>query len=167
MNREKILGNEKKMTTLAPTKRQMTSFDLYKQGISSRYSNSVRIGGYNQNLVSRTNPKLETKQTSSKKNGQLFTVRKLVIGVLIVVSFLVVTLPATEAFGRLSLVSSERQTAASNDNVVRVVVEPGDTLWTIARKLEPNRDPREIIDQLVQARGTSNVYAGETIEWTK
>jgi len=29
---------------------------------------------------------------------------------------------------------------------VRVVVEPGDTLWQIARRYHPHRDPRQVVD---------------------
>jgi hypothetical protein len=30
-----------------------------------------------------------------------------------------------------------------------VTVEPGDTLWSIARKVAPERDPRAVVDRLV------------------
>lgn len=29
---------------------------------------------------------------------------------------------------------------------VRVVIEPGDTLWQIARRYHPHRDPRQVVD---------------------
>jgi hypothetical protein len=45
------------------------------------------------------------------------------------------------------------------------VVAPGDTLWTIARHLEPTRDPREVVDALVTARHTTVVVPGEVIDW--
>ena len=35
--------------------------------------------------------------------------------------------------------------------VVHYTVQPGDTLWSIARALEPHRDPREVVDALVAA----------------
>jgi hypothetical protein len=44
-------------------------------------------------------------------------------------------------------------------------VEPGDTLWTIADRLAPDADPREVVDALVAARGTTQVLPGETITW--
>jgi hypothetical protein len=47
----------------------------------------------------------------------------------------------------------------------RVVVHPGDTLWSIAERLAPNSDPRPIVDALVASRGTPGVQAGEAITW--
>jgi Tfp pilus assembly protein FimV len=34
---------------------------------------------------------------------------------------------------------------------VHYVVEPGDTLWSIARRVAPGRDPRPVVDALVEA----------------
>jgi len=34
---------------------------------------------------------------------------------------------------------------------VAYVVEPGDTLWSIARRVAPGRDPRPVVDALVEA----------------
>ncbi len=33
------------------------------------------------------------------------------------------------------------------------VVAPGDTLWDIARRADPGRDPREVIDRIERANG--------------
>src|SRR6186997_380479 len=34
---------------------------------------------------------------------------------------------------------------------VTYVVEPGDTLWSIARQVAPGRDPRPVVDGLIKA----------------
>jgi Tfp pilus assembly protein FimV len=34
---------------------------------------------------------------------------------------------------------------------VTYVVEPGDTLWSIARRVAPGHDPRPVVDALVEA----------------
>ena len=34
---------------------------------------------------------------------------------------------------------------------VHYVVEPGDTLWSIARRVAPGRDPRPVVDALVES----------------
>ena len=34
---------------------------------------------------------------------------------------------------------------------VHYVVQPGDTLWSIARQAAPDRDPRPVVDALVEA----------------
>ena len=34
---------------------------------------------------------------------------------------------------------------------ITYVVEPGDTLWSIARRVAPGRDPRPVVDGLIRA----------------
>jgi Tfp pilus assembly protein FimV len=48
---------------------------------------------------------------------------------------------------------------------VTVVVEPGDTLWSIAKRLAPGADPRQVVDALVKARGTTALVPGESLTW--
>ncbi len=59
-----------------------------------------------------------------------------------------------------SLASPERL-----PHVRTVVVEPGDSLWSLAGRLAPGRDPRPVVDAIVDARGTTTVNPGETITW--
>jgi hypothetical protein len=51
------------------------------------------------------------------------------------------------------------------DDVVSHVVEPGDTLWSIAVELAPGDDPRPVVDVLADARGDGPLVPGETIAW--
>jgi hypothetical protein len=46
-----------------------------------------------------------------------------------------------------------------------LVVQPGDTLWSIATKLAPNADPRETVQRIVDLNGMAGtaVYAGEQL----
>ena len=46
-----------------------------------------------------------------------------------------------------------------------VVVQPGDTLWSIAAELAPDRDRREVIDAIAEARGGTVLMPGEAITW--
>lgn len=108
----------------------------------------------------------------SKSNNASFSsdVRKKLIATLLIATvFLVVLIPASRAFGGLSLGSSKGSDAVKikKDSVISITVQSGDTLWSIAQKLEPKRDPRETVDKLVKARGTSNIEVGETIQWAK
>jgi nucleoid-associated protein YgaU len=68
---------------------------------------------------------------------------------------------AGAALGGSSLATPERA-----PQIVTHVVQPGDTLWSIARELEPGGDPRPVVDALVRARGgSSTLVPGETITW--
>ncbi|HEV2758695.1 MAG TPA: LysM domain-containing protein [Acidimicrobiales bacterium] len=43
------------------------------------------------------------------------------------------------------------------------VVQPGDTFWDIARRLEPTGDPRPLVARLVAAHGSPVLVAGERL----
>ena len=44
-------------------------------------------------------------------------------------------------------------------------VEAGDTLWTIAEKLAPQKDPREVVDGLMKSShlGSPTIIPGQTL----
>jgi len=69
---------------------------------------------------------------------------------------------AGAALGGTTTTSPER-----SPHVERVVVQEGDTLWTLAERLAPNADPRPVVDQLAAASGSSSVRPGEVITWSK
>ena len=48
-------------------------------------------------------------------------------------------------------------------HVAHVVVQPGDSLWSIASRVAPGHDPRAIVDAMSAAIGSSRLTAGETI----
>jgi LysM domain-containing protein len=68
---------------------------------------------------------------------------------------------AAALVGGSTTVSPER----GRPHVVRVVVAPGDTLWSIAHRLAPHDDTRAVVDAIVAARGSAEVRAGDTITW--
>jgi Tfp pilus assembly protein FimV len=43
------------------------------------------------------------------------------------------------------------------------LVQPGDTLWSIAASLAPGDDPRPIVDRLREANGGSTLQAGDRL----
>ncbi len=72
---------------------------------------------------------------------------------------LVLTLArAGAALGGPSLAPSGRLPHVHN-----VVVAPGDTLWSIARRVAPDRDARAVVASIVAARGGAALQVGETI----
>ncbi|MFP5319941.1 MAG: LysM peptidoglycan-binding domain-containing protein [Acidimicrobiia bacterium] len=43
------------------------------------------------------------------------------------------------------------------------VVQPGDTLWSIAQRLDPDGDPRPVVDRLANAHGGTVLHVGERL----
>ncbi len=52
-------------------------------------------------------------------------------------------------------------------SVTRYVVQPGDTLWSVAHRLSPESDPREVIDTLTKVRGDGPLMPGEELRWQR
>jgi hypothetical protein len=48
-------------------------------------------------------------------------------------------------------------------HVESVVVQPGDTLWSIASRVAPNADPRAVVDKLAAQIGTSDLQVGDRL----
>jgi len=75
------------------------------------------------------------------------------------------------ALGGGSLTASERGSSSTGSIELQVqpvgrsttVVEPGDTLWSIARALQPEGDVRPLVDTLAAARSGRPLEVGETI----
>lgn len=44
------------------------------------------------------------------------------------------------------------------------VVQPGDTLWTIAHRVAPQRDPRAVVDELTLRLGGAPLQAGQSVD---
>jgi hypothetical protein len=49
--------------------------------------------------------------------------------------------------------------------VITHVIEPGDSLWSIARDVAPGSDPRPVVDALSDARGGAPLVPGDTVTW--
>jgi hypothetical protein len=46
---------------------------------------------------------------------------------------------------------------------VAVLVQPGDSLWSIARRMQPTGDVRPLVDSMVSSHGSASIVAGETL----
>jgi hypothetical protein len=55
----------------------------------------------------------------------------------------------------------------ASSTVQRVVVRPGDSLWSIAQRVAPGEDPRPVVDEVERARGDAPLVPGETILWPR
>jgi LysM repeat protein len=61
--------------------------------------------------------------------------------------------------------------AASRPNATALtpavyVVQPGDTLWTIAREVDPTSDVRSTVDRLVALNGSAALQPGQRLRLT-
>jgi hypothetical protein len=65
---------------------------------------------------------------------------------------------AGAALGGLPLAAPERHPAES-----RYVVQPGDSLWSIAEHFQPEGDVRPVVDELSAARGGAPLVPGEVV----
>jgi hypothetical protein len=62
-----------------------------------------------------------------------------------------------------ALAGSSLATPGRLPHVQQVVVQPGDSLWSIAGRLGAGRDRRSLVDALAAAHGSSELIAGETL----
>lgn len=75
---------------------------------------------------------------------------------------LALALMSAPAGGSLTDAAVEEQRRAER---VTYVVEAGDTLWSVAGHLAPDEDPRVVVDELADARGTTTLLPGEVVAW--
>jgi len=54
---------------------------------------------------------------------------------------------------------------AARQNLVRVVVSPGQSLWSVAESTDPDQDTRAVVQQIVDLNGLSSdvVFAGQQL----
>lgn len=93
------------------------------------------------------------------------TSRAAISAALAVLVVLVVIAAASVSQGRRAVASptSPGVPAAATAGPVVAVVEPGDTLWSIARELQPRGDIRPLVDRLVAANGSAVIVPGQEL----
>jgi hypothetical protein len=87
-------------------------------------------------------------------------------------AFVVTAVISMAAVGALSLVggsptnsqTSAATAAASPAAAEEYFVQPGDTLWVIARRLHPAGDIRSLVDELADRAGGAELQAGQRID---
>jgi hypothetical protein len=85
--------------------------------------------------------------------------RRAVAGLLVAAALALLALPVSALGGRPA-------TAAPSGAVhggVTYVVQPGDTLWSIATRAERGGDARALVRELVAETGSASVYPGERV----
>lgn len=96
--------------------------------------------------------------------------RRRVAAAVVGVALVLVVAQAGGALGDSPLAVPERRpavspAAAESGELLRHVVEPGDSLWSIAAAVAPGEDPRPVVDALAAARGGTTLVPGEIVVW--
>ena len=84
--------------------------------------------------------------------------RRRVLAALVGLGLVLTVARAGATFGGSPLAASGRL-----PHVQEVVVQPGDSLWSIAQRVDPGRDLRPIVDAMAHTLGSATLVAGSTI----
>ena len=71
--------------------------------------------------------------------------------------------PALDATATATATATAGSAAAERHAASGYVVQPGDTLWSIARRLQPEGDLRPLVDQLVDLNGGTDLAVGQRL----
>jgi len=68
-------------------------------------------------------------------------------------------------FSMLSGASAGSERAAASSPYMKITVKPGESLWSIAAKIDPSADRRDLVEELISINNLSSpkVEAGEKI----
>jgi LysM domain len=81
------------------------------------------------------------------------------------VGALLVTVVSLLASGAAQATSHAPSPGAARQNLVQVVVRPGQSLWSVAESADPDQDTRSVIQQIVDLNALSAdvVFAGQQL----
>jgi hypothetical protein len=86
-----------------------------------------------------------------------------VLGGLVLVIALVVGIRVAQGAPANSVDGPAVVVAAASTDEATQIVQSGDTLWTIAERLAPGRDPRPIVDALADRNGGTDLWVGQLL----
>jgi LysM domain len=88
--------------------------------------------------------------------------RRRIVAVLLALAVVVGVGRVGATLGGSPLVTPERPPASQS--VDTYVVQPGDSLWSIAQAMAPGSDPRPLVDDIIRERGDAPLRPGEVVE---
>jgi hypothetical protein len=103
-------------------------------------------------------PNRQPRPRPARRHQRAVYRRRRVLAALVGLGLVLTIARAGTALGGLTLAAPERL-----PHVQHVVVQPGDTLWSIARRAVPGHDVRPVVDAMVRTLGTTMVVAGQTV----
>ncbi|HEX8769742.1 MAG TPA: LysM peptidoglycan-binding domain-containing protein [Acidimicrobiales bacterium] len=90
--------------------------------------------------------------------------RRRIVAALVLTAMVLLAWAAVREVGVIATLSSPgRSSAGAPMSGSAYVVQPGETLWSIARRVDPGGDPRPVVDRLAAAHGGAELTAGEVI----
>ena len=87
----------------------------------------------------------ERRPASAHRSGRAHLTRRGRVAILLVIAALLFT---AFSLGRAGSQASGDSTAPTAPRVEQTTVMPGDTLWSVAKRIAPDNDPREVVAQI-------------------
>jgi hypothetical protein len=125
---------------------------MFEPTVLPRAARQGRPAGTPRRHLHRSTPR--SHRTAAVYRRRRFAAAAIVVGAVLAVGH------AGVALGGTSLAAPD-----ARPRVVSHVVQPGDTLWSVAKELAPSSDPRPVVDALSDARDDTPLVPGETITW--
>ncbi len=110
-------------------------------------------------------PRIPAQREQARTPIRLTRRGRLVVGGLVIVTVIAAAALLWLALANRAQASSGAGRQGSSHALARVVVQPGQTLWTIASKADPYADPRAVIQEIIdenQLAGTS-IHPGQVL----
>lgn len=89
--------------------------------------------------------------------------RRRIVAALLLVTLLVVGWLAVDAALGAARGLAAPQPARIEGPTVVVEADPGDTLWTVARRVRPSGDVRPAVEAMLAERGTADLQVGDEV----
>ncbi len=121
--------------------------------LEPRYADPVAPGVRSLRLIE---PDRQHRPRSARRHQRAVYRRRRVLAALVGLGLLLTIARAGATLGGSSLATPERF-----PHVQHVVVEPGDSLWSIAQRAVPGHDVRPVVDKMAHELGTTTLTPGE------
>lgn len=112
-------------------------------------------------LVRPVRPARPVRRPAAPVSAATYARRRLVAGILLAVLVVAVAI-GVSWLGHPAPSTVEARPVAQ----VQVLVQPGDTVWSIAEGLAPGTDVRPVVDAIVEANGGADLVVGQRLELT-